>query len=86
MYQLVLSKDEVPPFSLVASHPCTLLPLSNKASNGIAGFGNTLIMVTPSKDDSSDVFLNLLTDCEVQKNKIYVAHLQCSIVWKKVCF
>ena len=68
MYQYVLSKDVVPPFSLYLPHPRTLLILSNES---VVLYGDVLFVVeleTPSWDQNildalSDKAVSVMVHC-----------------------
>ena len=66
MYQFVLSKEILPPFTLFLSHPTTPLPLPVMADQPISIYENTLLFVI--MDDTSSSFsarLDILASFEV---------------------
>ena len=50
MYQFVLSKEVVPPFTLFWSHPQAPIQLSVLADQSIAGYENSLLLIIPETD------------------------------------
>lgn len=60
MYQFVVSKDVVPPFTLSMAHPQRCLPLQTMLCDSVVPFANTLLIVTPDDEtDCLDTFINV---------------------------
>lgn len=59
LYQFVISKEIVPPFTLFLSHPHTPLPLSVMADQPIDEYENTLLLVIYNRNDENDNFREL---------------------------
>ena len=58
MYQFVLSRGEVPPFTLCTTHPFNSVPLSMVP---VGSFENILVIVKPAEEDVSS-YLDRLAD------------------------
>ena len=66
MYQFVVSKEILPPFTLFLLHPTTPLPLSVMADQPITTYENTLLFVIMDDDSSSvSAKLDILASFEV---------------------
>ena len=62
MYQYVLSKEVVPPFSLYMPHPRSLLLLSN---DGVAPYGDSRVIVESENQSYDQNVLDVLSDTNV---------------------
>ena len=51
MYQFVLGKDVMPPFTLYATHPSLCLSLQTMGGEGIIPYKNALLMVKENEGD-----------------------------------
>ena len=69
MYQFVVSKEILPPFTLFLSHPSTPLLLPVMGDKPIAEYNNTLLFVVLDDHDDDNVNLpaklDILADFEV---------------------
>ena len=73
MYQFILSKEVIPPFTLFLSHPHTPLPLSVMANQPINEYESTLLLVICNDTDENDE-LNMLAGIEVT-NYLTICHV-----------
>ena len=58
MYQFIISKEVLPPFTLFLSHPQTPLTMAVMADLQVNSYENTLLLVL--KEDENDLFVGLI--------------------------
>ena len=67
MYQFVLSRGEVPPFTLCTTHPFNSVPLSMVP---VGSFENILVIVKPAEEDVSSSYLDRLADSQPDSHEV----------------